>query len=69
MPNERNKGQGGMGGKGKNQPRNRQDKATRKKAKNIGGPANLTKPSKSPKANQKRNQKEWASKKKMAGKY
>jgi hypothetical protein len=60
---ERNKGQAGMGGRGKNQPKNRQDQATRRKvtvpklpkAKVPGVVA-----SKNPrKRNQKNNQRSW----------
>lgn len=60
---QRNKGQAGMGGRGKNQLKNRQDVATRRKSKTPklpkakvpGEPS-----SKNPrKRNQKRNQREW----------
>ncbi len=60
---QRSKGQAMMGGRGKNQPKNRQDKATRRKARVpkvaeaeiLGSPS-----SKNPKKrNQKSNQRTW----------
>lgn len=60
---ERSKGQAGMGGRGKNQSRNRQDKATRRKARvpkiakaNVPGSPSGKNPRK---RNQKRNQRQW----------
>jgi hypothetical protein len=67
---ERFKGQSGMGSRGKNQPKKTQTKKTRTtKRTNIAGPANRTKPSRSNKANQERNQKEWSAEKRMAARY
>jgi hypothetical protein len=66
---QRFKGQAGMGGRGKNQERNRQDKKTRTSKRKPGGGANLTRPSVRTKDNQGRNQKQWAAKKKMASRY
>jgi hypothetical protein len=62
MAQERNKGQAGMGGRGKNQPKNRQDVATPRKRKmpalatvDVPGSPSGT----SARRNQKRNQREW----------
>lgn len=68
MPHEQNKGMAGMGG-GKNKPKNRQDNATSKRSRKTGGGANLTTPAKSARANQKRNQKEWAAAREMSLHY
>ena len=66
---QRNKGQAGMGGRGKNSPKRRQDKATARKvrvpklpaAEVPGAPS-----SKNPrKRNQKRNQREWHAEKRF----
>ena len=69
MPQQRSKGMAGMGGRGKNKPKNRQDEATRKRVRKTGGPANLTRPSSRNKDNQGRNQKEWASAKRASTRY
>jgi hypothetical protein len=60
---ERSKGQAGMGSRGKNQPRNRKDKATRRKVR-VPKVAKATVPGSSSgknpnERNQKRNQLEW----------
>jgi hypothetical protein len=60
---QRNKGQAGMGGRGKNSPKQRQDKATSRKvrvprvaAADVPGAPSSKKPRR---RNQKRNQREW----------
>jgi hypothetical protein len=64
------KGQAGMGGRGKDQPKNSQNKKTRtSKRTKVAGPANRTKPALKKKANQGRNQKEWAAEKKMGARF
>jgi hypothetical protein len=69
MTHERNKGQAGMGGRGKNQEKGRQDHATRQRKRNVGGGVNLEPPAENPKANQGRNQRAWEKKKKMSTRY
>lgn len=69
MPRTSNKGMAGMGSRGKNKPKNRQDKATAKRTRKTGGGANLTKPAKTARGNQKRNQREWASEREMSLHY
>jgi hypothetical protein len=66
---ERNKGQAGMGGHGKNKPKLRQDKATRRKVRatrlaeaQVPGRPSAKNPRR---ANQKRNQREWHSERKL----
>ena len=67
---QRFKGQSGMGSRGKNQPKNSQNKKTRTtKRTKVASPANRTKPSGTKKANQGRNQKEWSAEKRMAARY
>jgi hypothetical protein len=66
---QRFKGQAGMGGRGKNQDKQLEEKKTRTSERKPGPGANLTKPSPRKKDNQKRNQREWAAKKKMASRY
>ena len=58
-----------MGGRGKNHERGRHDIGTRKRERNTGGGATLTKPARSPRANQGRNQQEWHTKRKMKSRY
>jgi hypothetical protein len=69
MVMERHKGQAGMGGRGKNQPKTGEDKATRKRTRKTGGGATLTRPSDDPKANQGRNQSKWKTAKRMRSRY
>jgi hypothetical protein len=73
MVQQRNKGQAGMGGRGKNQKKGRQDQATRRRKKlPLGekkGGATLTPPSKSRRLNQKRNQTEWHERRRQAVRY
>jgi hypothetical protein len=69
MPHEQSKGMAGMGSRGKNKPKDRQDKATAKRTRKTGGGANLTTPAKTARGNQKRNQKEWASAREMSLHY
>ena len=69
MAEERNKGQGGMGGRGKNQERGRHDVGTRRRERKTGGGASLTKPSGSRRANQQRNQREWQAERRMKSRY
>jgi hypothetical protein len=77
MVQPKNKGQAGMGGRGKNKPKHRQDQATARKArpptlrgegKNKEG-AQLTRPARNPRANQKRNQSEWHQARRMRSRY
>ena len=69
MPQERNKGQAGMGGRGKNQERGRHDIGTRRRERNKGGGAALTKPTRTARGNPGRNQQEWHTKRKMKSRY
>jgi hypothetical protein len=69
MVQQRFKGQAGMGGRGKNQRRTRQDKVTPRRKRKTGGGVTLEKPSDKPRWNQKRNQTEWEKKKKMKTRY
>ena len=69
MPQERNKGQAGMGGRGKNQERGRDDVGTRRRKRNTGGGATLTKPARTPRGNQGRNQREWNTARRMESRY
>jgi hypothetical protein len=62
------KGAAGAGSRGKNQPARTRGKVTPKRKRNTGGGQTLEKPS-TPRANQKRNQAEWAKKKKMQTRY
>jgi hypothetical protein len=69
MPQQMNKGQAGMGGRGKNQLKGRQDKGTRRKGRipklaeaNIPGSPSGKNPRK---RNQKRNQREWRQKREL----
>lgn len=66
---QRFKGSAGMGarGTGKNMPR-RQTKPTAKRQRKTGGGQTLERPS-TPRANQRRNQRQWSKKKKMATRY
>jgi hypothetical protein len=66
---QRFKGQAGMGGRGKNQRRTRQDKVTPKRKRKTGGGASLKRSSPHPRGNQKRNQKQWSAKKRMQSRY
>ena len=67
---ERFKGQAGLGSRGKNQPKNSQNKKSRtSKRTKVASPANRTKPSRSKKANQGRNQKSWSAEKRMGARY
>ena len=67
---ERFKGQAGMGSRGKNQPKNSQNKKNRtSKRTKVASPANRTKPSRSTKANQGRNQQAWSAEKRMGARY
>jgi hypothetical protein len=66
---QRNKGQAGMGGRGKNQVKGRQDQATRRRQRKTGGGVTLSKPSDNPKQNQGRNQEEWEKARKMNSRY
>ena len=67
---QRHKGQAGMGGRGKNQPKNRQDVASRRKVTVPRIPkAKLPGAPESPnprKANQKNNQRKWHAKRAFA---
>jgi hypothetical protein len=69
MAQERNKGQAGMGGRGKNQERGRHDVGTRRRERKTGGGASLTKPSTKRRANQQRNQHEWHAERRMKSRY
>ena len=69
MAQTRNKGQTGMGGRGKNQERGRDDVGTRRRERNTGEGANLTRPSKTARGNQGRNQKEWQAERRMRTRY
>ena len=63
------KGAAGMGARGsKNQPARLRGKTTAKRKRNTGGGQTLEKPS-TPRANQRRNQQEWAKKRKMQTRY
>lgn len=69
MAQTRNKGQAGMGGRGKNQERGRHDIGTRRRQRKTGGGASLTKPSNRKRANQGRNQREWQAERRMQSRY
>jgi hypothetical protein len=64
---QRFKGAAGMGARGKNKPAQRQGPTAKRKRK-TGGGQTLERPS-TPRANQRRNQTEWAKKRKMAERY
>jgi hypothetical protein len=63
------KGQAGMGGRGKNETKTNQPKKNRTSKRTGIAPANRTKPTTKARGNQKRNQKEWSSEKRMAARY
>ena len=69
MVQQRFKGQAGMGSRGKNQRKSRQDKVSPRRKRKTGGGATLEKPSDNPRWNQKRNQNEWAKKRRMRTRY
>jgi hypothetical protein len=74
MVKERNKGQAGQGGRGKNMDRNRQDVATRTRGRNLQGKnekggATLTRPSSNARKNQGRNQEQWHEMKRQRTRY
>jgi hypothetical protein len=69
MPQQKNKGQAGMGGRGKNQKKGRQDQATRTKERKPGGGATRSRPALTARGNQKRNQKEWHEESRMESRY
>jgi hypothetical protein len=69
MAQQRFKGQAGMGSRGKNQRKTRQDKVTARRQRKTGGGVTLEKPSDNPRNNQCRNQTEWGKKKKMRTRY
>jgi hypothetical protein len=69
MAQQRNKGQGGMGGRGKNQERGRHDVGTRRRARKSGGGASRSKASDTARGNQGRNQREWESERRMRSRY
>jgi hypothetical protein len=60
------KGQAGLGGRGKNQAKSPAEKKNRTSKRTGLAPANRTKPTTKARGNQKRNQKEWSSEKRMA---
>ena len=66
---QRFKGQAGMGSRGKNQLKARQTKVTPKRKRKTGGGATLARASAKTRDNQKRNQKQWHAKKRMATRY
>jgi hypothetical protein len=66
---QRFKGQAGLGGRGKNQRKTRQDQVTPKRQRKTGGGVTLKKPSDNPRHNQKRNQTEGRKKKRMQTRY
>jgi hypothetical protein len=67
---QRFKGQAGLGGRGKNQRKTRQDQVTPKRQRKTGGGVTLEKPSdNNPRNNQKRNQTEGQKKKRMRTRY
>ena len=63
---QRFKGQAGAGSRGKDQPRNSQNKKNRTSKRTGIKPGNRTRPATKARANQKRNQKEWSAEKRMA---
>jgi hypothetical protein len=63
---QRFKGQAGMGGRGKNQSKSKTPVKNRTSKRTGIAPGNRTRPADEPRANQKRNQKEWAAEKRMA---
>jgi hypothetical protein len=69
MRQERTKGQAGMGGRGKNQERGKQDVGTRRTEQKSGGGASLTRASDNPRYNQQRNQDKWHEQKRMRSRY
>lgn len=69
MAQTRNKGQAGMGGRGKNQERGRHDVGTRRRVRKPGGGASHTKPGKTARQNQGRNQQEWHAERRMRTRY
>ena len=74
MVKERFKGMAGMGGKGKDVAKNRQDKVTAGKKKNVTvsgdkSGANFRRPGPTAAANRKRNQKEWHEQKQAKVRY
>jgi hypothetical protein len=74
MAQQRNKGQAGMGGRGKNQERYRQDVGTAKRERNSRGAnekggATLSRPSNEPRKDTKRNQDQWHQRKRQRSRY
>ena len=74
MAQQRNKGQAGMGGRGKNQERGRDDRATAKRHRNSRGTqekdgANLSRPANIPGKDTKRNQNQWHQRKRQKSRY
>ena len=63
-----NKGTAGMGGRGKNIAKSERGTVTGNRKRKTGGGKTLARPS-TPRANQKRNQTEWAKRREMANRY
>ena len=69
MAQQRNKGQAGMGGRGKNQERGRHDVGTRRRTRKSGGGASRSRPAGTARGNQGRNQREWQAERRMGSRY
>jgi len=74
MAQARNKGQRGMGGRGKNQKRYRDDVGTPKRKRNLRGAhekhgATLSRPANEPGKNTGRNQDQWHQRKRQRLRY
>ena len=74
MAQTRNKGQAGMGGRGKNQERGRDDIGTARRERNLRGAgekggATLSRPANEPRKDTHRNQDQWHQRKRQRSRY